>query len=95
MKATERSNQKQNHLQAEQQHSVPFQDCIKLLNCEKLFSVLKWSGRLFHNVAAAYLKDCLPYLDVLTCGISNILLYLKCLFVPGYEDMMATIYSLF
>ena len=45
------------HLHAEQQHLVPFQDCIKLLNWEKLFSVLKWSGRLFHNVAAANLNE--------------------------------------
>jgi hypothetical protein len=34
-----------------------FQDWIRLLKCEKLFSVLKWFGRLFHNVPAANLKD--------------------------------------
>ena len=38
-------------LQAEQQHSDPFQDCMRLLNREKVFSVLKWLGKLFHRVA--------------------------------------------
>jgi hypothetical protein len=73
------ANQKQNfnHLHAEQRHLDPFQDCKRLLNWEKLFSVLKWSGRLFHNVGAANLKDFLPYRVDLICGISKMLLYLK------------------
>jgi hypothetical protein len=41
------------YLQAEQRHSVPLQDCMRLLKLEKLLSVLKWSGRLFHIAAAA------------------------------------------
>jgi hypothetical protein len=36
---------------------VPLDQTFK---CEKLFSVLKWFGRLFHNVAAASLNDFLP-----------------------------------
>jgi hypothetical protein len=48
------------YLQAEQRHFEPLQDWIRLLKCEKLFSVLKWFGRLFHSVAAANLKDFLP-----------------------------------
>jgi len=51
---------KQNYMHAEQWHSEPFQDWIKLLNWEKLFSLLKWYGRLFQSEAAANLKDFLP-----------------------------------
>jgi hypothetical protein len=43
-----------------------YQDWIRLLKCEKLFSVLKWFGRQFHNVAAANLKERLFYRNELT-----------------------------
>ena len=66
-----------NYLQAEQRHSAPFQDRIRLLKCKKLFSVLKWFGRLFHNVAAANPNDFLPYLVDFTCGTSRMFEYLK------------------
>ena len=61
------------YLHAEQRHTEPFQDWIKLKKWLKLFSVLKWFGRSFHRVAAANMNDFLPYLVVLT----NMFEYLK------------------
>jgi hypothetical protein len=40
-------------------------------------NLLKKAKVPFHNVAAANLNVFLPYLDVLTCGMFSILLYLK------------------
>jgi hypothetical protein len=53
---------------AEQRQSEPVQDWTRLLICAKLFSVLKWTGKLFHREAAAKRNDLLPYVVVLTCG---------------------------
>jgi hypothetical protein len=52
------------YLQAEQRLFEPLQDWIRLLKCEKLFSVLKWFGRLFHSVVAANLKE--HYLHIIS-----------------------------
>ena len=44
----------QAYLQAEQRHSDPFQETLKL---RKAILVLKWFGKMLHRVAAANLRS--------------------------------------
>ena len=67
----------QSYLQALQWHELPFHELIKLFNCLKEFSNLKWFGSSFHVLAAKYLKVLIPYLVILVDGILAVFWYLK------------------
>jgi hypothetical protein len=58
-------------------HELPFHELIKLLNCLKEFSSLKWFGSSFHVLATKYLKVLIPYLVVLVDGILAVFLEKK------------------
>ena len=64
-------------LQAMQEHALLLQHDIMALKWLKFVHCLYSSGREFQRIGAAYLKDCLPYLVVFTCGICKRLEYLK------------------
>ena len=50
---------------------------MRFLNILKLDCDLIFSGRSFQSTAAAYLKECFPYVVVLTLGVSARFEYLK------------------
>jgi hypothetical protein len=51
-------------------HDLTFQELIRFLNCGNEDSIIKWSGRSFHVLAAIYLNEFNPYL-VVSFIISN------------------------
>ena len=57
--------------------SCPFQREINCLNWLKFDDDLISSDKEFQRTGAAYLKEFLPYVDVLTLGIFRMLEYLK------------------
>ena len=65
------------YLHALQLQAFPFHERIRILNWLKFETALMCSGKSFQRTAAAYLKECFPYVVLLTLGMSTMLEYLK------------------